>query len=468
MTHLTRALIGLFLLTALGAPALSAGPSVAGLPPIADVAEKASPAVVNVVCRVGGQPAGRSPLFYDPFSDSFFQFQTPAQKPRRQGEGSGVIIDGQGTILTNEHVVAQADEIVITLFDGRKYGAILVGADRETDLAVLRLKDRDFRPPLADRFVARLGDSDGLRVGEWVLAIGSPFSLQRTVTAGIVSALGRQLSIDRVRRYNNLIQTDASINPGNSGGPLVDMEGAVIGINAAVNSAGQGLGFAIPVNLAKKVARDLAQWGEVRRSWLGIEFDAVTSKAASHFGLKRPYGVYLKRVVAGSPADAAGLKGFDVIVAVNGHEIDNPSILVEAIQATPMGQPVRLRVLREGREFEVAPVISEYGRVHRGEGKDVAPTLDRSSRRLGLELRDLRPIDGRIHDLPTGLKGVIVVAVEDGSRAERVGLRVGDVIHKLGGRSVSSIEGWRQALRGLRGPLRLNVYRQGYWLFLGE
>ena len=231
----------------------------------------------------------------------------------------------------------------------------------QTDLAVIKLADEAYTPPLPEKCVAKLGNSDKLRVGEWVVAIGSPYRLQRTVTAGIISALGRYIPTSESRRYNNLIQTDASINPGNSGGPLVDLKGRVIGVNAAVRIQGQGLGFAIPVNLARKIKDDILAVGRVRRSWLGITFEPMTNVLSRKLKLPRPFGVIVKSVTDGSPAGEAEIKSGDIILAVDGHEIENHSQLVEQIQETPIGNTIEVAVLRGRKKIDRTVKIRERG-----------------------------------------------------------------------------------------------------------
>jgi len=318
---------------------------------IADVAQAVSPSVVNIAVAArtaAGAGAGR-----------------PWQRWRSQreslGEGSGFFVDSQGRLLTNHHVIEGGASFDVTLWDGRRFAATLVAADPQTDLAMLRLADEDFKPPLPAPCVARLGNSDKLRVGQWVVAIGSPYSLQRTVTAGIISALGRHIPTSESQRYNNLIQTDASINPGNSGGPLVDLQGFVIGVNAAVRVQGQGLGFAIPVNLVRKIRDDFVAVGRVRRSWLGITFDPMTNALARGLKLPRPYGVIVKEVAAGSPAADATLQAGDVILSVDGHAIENHSQLIEQVQETPVGERVTMSVLRTGERLSLPVRIQERG-----------------------------------------------------------------------------------------------------------
>ena len=248
-------------------------------------------------------------------------FHPPIQPRTKAGEGSGVITSRDGLILTNSHVVNEADEIVVTLADGRKFNATLDNQNPVVDLALLRIEDASFNGNLSSEYVAALGNSDDLKVGEWVIAIGSPFSLEGTVTAGIVSAKGRNLGQSKSLNYGNLIQTDASINPGNSGGPLLNLDGKVVGINTAINPNGQGLGFSIPINLARRMISDVEQFGEIQQSWLGVAVQDVTQNIAAYLGLDIPKGALIQKVIDGTPAQEAGLTAGDVILKVNSLEI---------------------------------------------------------------------------------------------------------------------------------------------------
>ncbi|MBI4871752.1 MAG: trypsin-like peptidase domain-containing protein [Candidatus Riflebacteria bacterium] len=433
---------------------------------IADVTEKQTRTVVNIVAATKGKSVPS--LFYDPFLNQLFRFKQNVIPPRR-GEGSGVIIDGKGLILTNEHVVEGADILKVTLWDGTSYDAKIRGTARENDLAIVELSDPEFKAPLPPDNVARLGDSNKLRVGQWVIAMGSPFGLQRTVTVGVVSALGRELHIDESRQYNNLIQTDASINPGNSGGPLFDLRGEVIGINTAINPMGQGLGFAIPINLAKKISQDIVTTGKVSRSWLGAEIQDVSQALSRQLGLDRPYGVRITRVVPGSPAEKAGLSARDVILKFEGTSIDKPSQLVELVQSTPAGAPVTISILRDGKQADVRVTIGDLG-------KDTAATSGQVERpttktgEFGLALRQPTASDREHFNIPDEVTGLVVTDVREDSRAARLGVQVGDVIYEINGTKVATMAEFDRAKPEVKenADIVLGIFRNGYWLYVSE
>ncbi len=435
---------------------------------IAEVAEKQSKTVVNIVAQTRGKSVPRA--YYDPFLDRLFRGHQNIIPPKK-GEGSGFIVDPEGLILTNEHVVQGADAIKVTFFNGRAYKAKVKGISHEHDLALLQIEDRRFTGKLDDEMVAKLGDSNKIRVGEWVIAIGSPFSLEKTVTAGIVSALGRELHLDKTRRYNNLIQTDASINPGNSGGPLFNIRGEVIGINTAINPMGQGLGFAIPINLAKKIKEDIVLHGKVQRSYLGAQIQPVDQLLADQLGLDRPYGVVVTRLIQGGPGDRAGLRPRDVILEYNSVPIDQPSQLVEMVQATPAGQTRDLEVLRDGRRLTLKALIG----IMDPDASQRKPT--RQSRRpkqasegFGVTLRQLTSSDLSRLQLPSDIRGLLVADVESGSRAARMGVQERDIIYEINGSSMNTIRDFNRIKSKLTpsAPVVLGIYREGYWLYLTE
>src|SRR5437660_2618133 len=315
------------------------------------VADRVTPAVVNVSTVPRKQPAEEAPerfreFFGEEFYERFFR-----RRPREdtRASGSGVIVDAKGYVLTNNHVIENAQDITVRLSDGRKFTAKLVGRDPKTDLAVLKVDAPALLP------VAELGDSDQLRVGQWAIAIGNPFGLDRTVTVGIVSATARNRV--GVATYENFIQTDASINPGNSGGPLLNLDGKVIGINTAIVAAGQGIGFAIPINQAREVMRQLIASGRVVRGWLGTAIQDVTDELAGTFGVRE--GVLVAEVVKGGPAEAAGLRQGDVIVELNGAPIKEVPELQRRVAAVAPGQPVRLKLIRERKPVTVSVTVTE-------------------------------------------------------------------------------------------------------------
>src|SRR5256884_2494929 len=317
------------------------------------VADRVTPAVVNVSTVPRKQSAEETPerfreFFGEDLYDRYFR-----RRPRddARASGSGVIVDPKGYILTNNHVIENAQDITVRLSDGRKLAGKLVGRDPKTDLAVLKV---DAPAPLP---AAELGDSDRLRVGQWAIAIGNPFGLDRTVTVGIVSATARNRV--GVATYENFIQTDASINPGNSGGPLLNLDGKVIGINTAIVAAGQGIGFSIPINQAREVMRQLIASGRVVRGWLGIAIQDVTDELAGTFGVREREGVLVAEVINGGPAEAAGVRQGDVIVELNGAPIKEVPELQRRVAAVAPGQPVKLKVIRDRKPVTLAVTVSE-------------------------------------------------------------------------------------------------------------
>jgi serine protease Do len=330
-----------------------ATPSGRALPSFASLAAEVSPAVVYIKVVAVEKATQPGPGFgfppgpfgeEGPFPGFRFPFPQPPQGEfRRRGSGSGFIIRKDGVILTNSHVVENAKEITVTLHDKSEYNAKVIGRDPKTDLAVLKIEPRGDLP------VAQLGDSDALRVGDWVMAIGNPFGLNNTVTAGIVSAKGRVIGAGP---YDDFIQTDASINPGNSGGPLFNERGEVVGINTAIfsRSGGNiGIGFATPVNLVKGLLPELEANGSVTRGWLGVSIQKVTPELAQSLGVGEARGALVAEVTGGSPAQQAGIERGDVIVAYNGKKIDDPSALPALVAGTPAGETVPVEVLRGGR-----------------------------------------------------------------------------------------------------------------------
>jgi Do/DeqQ family serine protease len=324
--------------------------------PFVLVAEQVTPSVVNISTVSSGKgrtpnelfrPFGNDPFFRD-FFDRFFE-GTPRRR-QQASLGSGVVIDKGGLILTNNHVIKDADEISVKFSDKHEVKGKIVGADPKTDLAVIRVDTKEDLP------VAKLGNSDALRVGEWAIAIGNPFGLDHTLTVGVVSATGR--SEVGIAAYENFIQTDASINPGNSGGPLLNVRGEVIGINTAIVASGQGIGFAIPINMARKIIADLVKRGKVTRGWLGVGVQPITPELAKSFGTSGE-GVIVNQVMPKSPAEAAGIKVGDAVLSVNGKPIKDPRELQRLIADVEIGKSVELIILREKERRTVSVQIGE-------------------------------------------------------------------------------------------------------------
>jgi len=423
----------------------------------AKIAEAIRPAVINInTFSRGGGLQGRTP-FEEFFGEEFFRrfFGTEPERIPQRSLGSGVIVDPSGIALTNAHVVERATEIEVITLDGSKHKAKVVGVDKKTDLAVLRLDDGKgtFK-------FARLGDSDKMQVGDWVLAIGSPFGLQATVTAGIVSAKARQIGQGP---FDDFLQTDAAINPGNSGGPLVNLNAEVIGINTAIVAGGSGIGFAIPSNMAKKVHTELIAKGKVSRGWFGVSIQPLTGELAKSFGFKDTKGVLISDVVAESPAAKAGVKAGDIIVEYDGKKVEAPADLQRAVGLTSPGQDARVKVWREQSEKTLTVKVGEAPdeREARSTGGGRARTL------LGLEARPVTPEIARQLNLPS-TEGVVIGSVEDGSSAAEAGIQRGDVIREVNRQRVRSMtdfdrltrdvkEGDRLTLLVQRGPMSLYV-----------
>jgi Do/DeqQ family serine protease len=401
------------------------------------VVERTGPAVVNVTAEQRAPQANPFRQFSgDPFFDRFFQdFFEPRVPQAQQSLGSGVLIDAQRHVLTNEHVVSRADSIRVSLADGREFDARLIGADPNNDIAVLEVQTQEEIPWIAP------GSSGDLMVGEPVIAIGNPFGLSHTVTTGVISALGRSLRTDE-RVYHGFMQTDASINPGNSGGPLLNAEGQLIGINTAVYNRAQGIGFAIPIDDAQRVVKELLDHGEVSPVWLGIELQELDAGLAAALELPKGVGgALISRVRAGSPAERAGVRRGDVLTQVAGQPLESPRSLFERLESTTAGQQLVLTALRDGRKVEI-PVRAEP--IPEGFVATLVNDL------LGLALA------------PDPRGGFAVSQVRAGSGAAQIGLRPGDVLLAIGGRALNDAEALRRAVLALQGhPRALIVVARG-------
>ena len=411
----------------------------APMPSLAPMVKRVSPAVVNIATRgtIKEKPGQRNPLLDDPFFRRFFDVP-PDAKPRErqfQSAGSGVIVDARnGYIITNYHVIENANEITVTLLDNRSFSAKVLGSDEGADIALLQAK----QPNLVS---IALGDSGRLEVGDYVVAIGNPFGLQHTVTAGIVSALGR--TGINPEGYEDFIQTDASINPGNSGGALVNLRGELVGINSAILSGSGGnigIGFAIPVNMAKGVMDQLIKYGQVKRGVLGVNIYDVTPDVAKEYGLADASGALVAGVTQGSAAERAGVKTGDIIVSINGVAMKSARELRNAIGMLRIGDQVEIGLLRDGKTHQVTALVAERE----------TETANAAEISRGLEGADLG-------DAPDG-GGVLVRSVQDGSPAAQAGLRTNDLIVGVGRTPVSNTKSLREASKGLN-LLLLNVRR---------
>jgi serine protease Do len=411
------------------------------LPEFTDLVTRLRPAVVNISTtqeveanQVFPNPFSREDPFGD-FWERFFGSQFPHGRMRQRSLGSGFIIDADGLILTNSHVVDNARKIVVKLSDEREFEAKVVGKDPKTDIALVSIHANEKLP------VAPLGDSDRLQVGEWVLAIGNPFGLESTVTAGIVSAKGRHIGAGP---YDNFIQTDASINPGNSGGPLINLRGEVVGINTAIFSqtgANVGIGFATPINLAKEILPELKTKGKVTRGWLGVSIQRVTPAIAESLGLDKPRGALVAAISKDGPADRAGIKVGDVIVKFDGTDISEANDLPILVARTAPEKQVRVTVLRDQKEMPLIVTVREMqeeqsvASVEEGKlGLNVQQVTPRSAERLGLNR----------------VEGVVVTSVESGSSAEDAGLQRGDVILEINRKPIRNLSDYRTAITGVQ------------------
>lgn len=425
---------------------------------IADVVQNVENSVVHVTAKVNVAVYGRRRgSRFGSLFDFFFEVPNNVM-PREKGVGSGFVYDKSGLILTNNHVIEGADEITVTMKDGRVYQCQYLGGDPTRDIAVLKINDPDFEGQFSPRFVAQLGDSGRLRVGEWVIAIGSPFKLDQTVTLGIVSAKGRSLAFEGATSYNNLIQTDASINPGNSGGPLLNIEGQVVGINTAINPMGQGLGFAIPINLARRITSDLAQFGEVRRSWLGVKIQDVTPDLARQKNLRLAKGVHVVEVIEGTPAYKAGLQNGDLIIRVNGTLVENREVLTGKIQEIPVGEEGQFQILRNNKPITLNIRLSE----------PVSSKGLIAMNLIGIDVKDLSYRERRNLKLDNDLEGVIIQSIKPGSIAQRSGLEIDDIIIQINRAKVRDLQSFQRSLE-LAGSSRavfMVVIRGGYLAYI--
>ena len=380
--------------------------------------------------------------FRDFFGDEFFNRffgEMPEEELKQKNLGSGVVVSEDGFILTNNHVVADADEILVTLSTKEKFEpkkAKLIGRDPRTDIALIKIEvDKSLS-------AARLGDSDKLRVGDWVVAIGNPFGLGHTVTAGIVSAKGRVIGAGP---YDNFIQTDASINPGNSGGPLFNLDGEVIGINTAIFTRGGGnigIGFAIPINIAKSVMAQLKEKGKVVRGWLGVTIQIVTPAIQEKFGLKKAEGALIGEVTKGSPADKGSLKRGDIVISFDGREVKEMNSLPPMVADTAVGKKVEVIVIRKGKEKRLTVTVGELEEETRMAATET-PEIEESS---GLSVQELTPELAESLSLK-GEKGVVVSGVRRGSPAYEAGLQRGDLIQEIEKEPIRNMDDYKQIMR---------------------
>ena len=415
-----------------------------GLPDFVTLARKTRPIVVNISTTQTSEARG-SQEFGSPFGDDdpfndfwrrFFGGPAPRGPQRQRSLGSGFIIDGDGSILTNNHVVENASKIVVKLSDDQEYEAKVIGRDPKTDIAIIRINAKTNLP------TASFGDSDKLEVGEWVMAIGNPFGLDSTVTSGIVSAKGRHIGQGP---YDNFIQTDASINPGNSGGPLINLRGEVIGINTAIFSrtgGNIGIGFAIPINLVKELLPQLRGKGKVTRGYLGVLIQKVTPEIGESLGLERSSGALVANVSKDGPADKAGVKVGDVIIEFDGKEVKDSGDLPIIVARTAVDKKVRMKVLRDKKEIALNVAVGEL------KDEEVVASAPEKGE-LGLTVQRLTPQMAENLGLEK-VEGVVVTAVEPGSAGDDAGIRRGDVILEVDRKAVRSLDEYKKAVAAVR------------------
>ena len=433
-----------------------------------EIAKSVKPAVVNIAATRTGK-AGESPQvspFDDPFFRRFFgdELKRDIPKERKErGQGSGVIVDPSGVIITNNHVVNKADDIRVVLSDKREFKAKLIGTDSKTDIAVIKIEATGLSP-------IAWADSDQLEVGEFVLAVGSPFGLTQTVTMGIVSAVGRASM--GIAEYEDFIQTDAAINPGNSGGALVNIRGELVGINTAIFSqsgGNMGIGFAVPSNLARSIMDQLVGTGKVVRGWLGVSIQDLSPELAAQFGITETKGVLVSDVMDDSPAKKAGFERADVIVEFDGKPMDSPTHLRNAVAQTPLGKKVPIKLIRDKKSKVLEVTIVEQPKSMSQSGAEenaesIAPTGVLSD----LEVHELTEELTSRYGIKSTERGVVVTRVKPGSTAEEMGVREGDMILEVNRKAVTSVKVYERVMSGLSKDqaVLLLVKRQGRSIYL--
>ena len=422
-----------------------------------ELAKQAKPGVVNIqtvkVIKGGGrvfkhffgQPFGGNQNQLDEFFAPFFN-QMP-QDRKESSLGSGFIISDDGYIVTNNHVIKDADQVKVILHDKTEYEATIIGTDPMTDLALIKIKAKDLMP-------LKFGSSSKTEVGSWVVAIGSPFGLEQTVTAGIVSAKGRILGSGP---YDDFIQTDASINPGNSGGPLLNLDGEVIGINTAIVRSGQGIGFAIPSDLATGIIDQLTEQKTVSRGWLGVAIQNVTEELAKYYGIKETKGVYIAKVFEGDPAEKAGIKIGDVIFSINDKPIDSSRDLTLTIGSASVGEIVNIKLIRDGKEKMVKVALGKRPDQD-PETKEIIDGYDS----FGFRLKQIDADIAKKLGYPEDIKGLVVIDIESNSQASKTSVQQGDLLLEVNRYKITSIEGYQQYLNKIKKGQKVQLlFRRG-------
>lgn len=451
------------LIISVGMPVISkpnrieASQGTGGIPPILNesgespfsiVAEMASPAVVNVSAErtIKKGIDNFEWEFRGPFEDLFRDFfrNLPRRESKSKSLGSGFIISEDGYLVTNHHVIKDASNIMIRLINKKEYKGNeikIIGSDARTDIALLKIETKEKLPYL------KLGDSDKIKVGDWVMAVGNPFNLEGTVTVGVISAKGRShIPLNEGPDFQNFLQTDAAINPGNSGGPLLNLQGEVIGINTAITSTSGGnigIGFAIPVNLAKTVIDELKTKGKVTRGFLGVYLEDLNEDMKEALNLPSLEGVLINEVIANSPADKAGIKEGDVIIEFGSKKVTDVQSFRLLVASTPPGQTVRLKLIRDGKEMSLSVKIGEM------ESQPIAQVKENEEKQLGFQVVDIDNPEAAKYNLSVK-KGVVVIGVESNSPAEEAGIQIGDVIIGIGNNEIQNIGDFRKAIKDLK------------------
>ena len=451
--------IAAVLVITISAPTVMAqGPVEGQLRSYADVAEKTMPAVVNISTDKMVDRSAQHPFMDDPMFRRFFNMPDDDvhNNPERMEHslGSGIIISSDGYILTNNHVVENASKIHVTFVGEKEYEAEIIGTDPPTDVALIKIAAEGLP------FI-QIGDSNRMRVGDQVMAIGNPFGVGQTVTLGIVSALGRNIGL---MDYSDLIQTDAAINPGNSGGALVNMQGELVGMNAAMMSrsgGSQGIGFAIPTSMAMKIVASLKETGTVQRAYLGVLPQPVDQSLADYYGMDSPRGVLITQVNADTPAERAGLKDGDIILSVDGREIRNPSMLRNVISLSEVGQKVDLAIVRDGKEKNVVVKLEKFPDPEQVAEASTPADPDEDETLEGVTVREMTArMRATMDTLPEDIEGLLVTGVEQTSNAAGEGLSAGDIILEVGKEPVTTLVGYQKALgKNTDRPVFMRVYK---------
>ena len=423
--------------------------------PLVRAVEKVGPAVVNIYTTEVSRSA-RNPFrnFNNNLFDQFFKDFLPPNKSQKRSLGSGVLINDEGFILTNEHVIAKATKIHVVLSDKQEFDASVIGADIKSDLAIIKIDSNKSLPHI------EMGRSDDLMIGEQVLAIGNPFGLQHTVTTGIISALNRNIRAGKNMVYSDFIQVDASINPGNSGGPLLNINGSLIGINTAIYQKAEGIGFAIPIDHAKRIVDELIRYGKVRRGWMGVSVQELDAQLLRHFQLDGKNGVLVVGVADKSSAGKAGLKRGDIITAIDNHEVKNKSDFRGRMASYTVGSSIRFSILRDGKMMERKVRVTSIPKTY---------VKEFTRNWFGLQVQENSQHFAKANRLATG-KGMVVMEVVPNSAAGKIGIRSGDIIRQLNQKRVDNEEDYNRAVEDINNPDRILLLvqrgRQGYYVTL--